>query len=728
MHIFRNYALLAGVALVAASPTFANAQSFHRIESFPVLANLPDGMDEKTETSPEIIAATEDGQTLVYTDSPLGALGFIDLSDPREAKPQGVLKLEGEPTAVAIVGGVAFVGLNTSESFTKPSGALIAIDLDSREQTARCNVSGQPDSVAAAKDGSFVVVAVENERDEDLKGGALPQSPAGHVAIVPLKNGAPDCSSTVLADLTGLAEIAPGDPEPEFVDVNSQGDIVVTLQENNHIVVLGPDGGVLTHFSAGAVDLTNVDLDEERALTFDGEQSGRKREPDAVKWLDDERIVIANEGDYEGGSRGFSIFSRTGALLYESGLDLEYRAALAGHYPEKRSGNKGVEPEGLEVATFDGETYIFVLLERASLVGVYRDTGGAPEFVQLLPSGVGPEGAVAIPSRGLLVTANEADLVEDNGARAHVMVYERGDEAPRYPTIESAYDEADRPIGWGALSGLAALPSEAGTLVAVNDSFYAMQPSLFFIEVGEDGDPAKIVRRVPITRSGAAAQLLDLEGVVFDEERALFWLASEGRTERLIPHAIYAVDEQGEIQRQIAFPPELLAVEKRFGAEGITLVGDTLWIAIQREWKDDEAGFVKLVSYNIETKEWGAVRYPLEPKGAGWIGLSEITAHGDYVYIIERDNQIGNAAVVKRLYRVALSEMTPAPLGGELPVVSKEMVRDFIPDLLALNGYVVDKIEGFAITPSGVGYAITDNDGVDDSSGETYFFSIGVVE
>jgi hypothetical protein len=95
------------------------------------------------------------------------------------------------------------------------------------------------------------------------------------------------------------------------------------------------------------------------------------------------------------------------------------------------------------------------------------------------------------------------------------------------------------------------------------------------------------------------------------------------------------------------------------------------------------------------------------------------------MYILERDNQIGAAAKVKRLYRVAMADMKPAKLGGELPVVGKELVRDFIPDLRKLNGYVVDKIEGFTIDAAGNGYAVTDNDGVDDSSGETLFFAIG---
>ena len=57
--------------------------------------------------------------------------------------------------------------------------------------------------------------------------------------------------------------------------------------------------------------------------------------------------------------------------------------------------------------------------------------------MQLLPSGIGPEGILAIPSRNLLVTANEVDLVEDGGARSHVMIYELAEGAPAYPMIAS---------------------------------------------------------------------------------------------------------------------------------------------------------------------------------------------------------------------------------------------------------------------------------------------------
>ena len=535
----------------------------------------------------------------------------------------------------------------------------------------------------------------------------------------------PDCESLVRADVTGLAQVAGADPEPEFVDVNANGEIVVTLQENNHVVVLSSGGEVLSHFPAGAVDLEGVDVDEEGALTWGGTLRAVPREPDAVQWLGTDRLVTANEGDYEGGSRGFTIFDREGAVLYESGLAFEYEVAMAGHYPEGRSGNKGAEPEGMEVGTFGGEDYVFLLSERGSVIGVYRDTGGEPEFVQLLPTALAPEGAVAIPDRGLLAVSNEADLIEDGGVRSHVTIYAYAEDGtPAYPTIRSDLDGEGRPIGWGALSGLVADPETPGRLYAVNDSFYAMQPTIFTIDAART--PARITAATPVTRGGAAAQLLDLEGITANGEGG-FWLASEGRTDRMVPHGLYRVNAEGEIEESVPFPPELLAVERRFGAEGIARVGDRLVVALQREWADDEAGLVKLVAYDPADGTWGAVHYPLDAREAeeGWVGLSEITAHGDHVYVVERDDQIGAAARIKRLYRVAMGQIEPAELGGALPVVEKELVRDFLPDLTATGGYAVDKIEGFAIDAAGQGYAVTDNDGVDDSNGETLFFRAG---
>lgn len=713
--------------LLATTASAGAAEYFNRIASFPVALNNLDA----EETSAEIITVSEDGMTLIYSDSPGGGIGFIDITDPKAPAAKGFLSLDGEPTTVVVIGDKLFSGVNTSESFVEPSGNLSTIDLASQTIEASCEIGGQPDSVARNADGSLIAIAIENERDEDLNDGEIPQMPAGSLALLNVVDGAVDCDSLKIVDLTGLAEIAGDDPEPEYVSINSLNEVVVSLQENNHFAIVdGNSGEVTAHFSAGAVDLENIDVLDNGSLDFTGAQAGVLREPDSVKWIDDERFAVANEGDYNGGSRSFSIFSKTGEVLYESGADLEMKAAQLGHYPDKRSDAKGVEPEGMDVATFGENTYIFVGLERASLVGVYKDTGAEPEFVQALPSGVGPEGGVAIPSRNLFITANENDLGADGAARSHVMIYELAEaEAPSYPHIMSDLDADGRPLGWVALSGLVADAEKPGMLYGVSDSFLGNQPAIYTIDA--TAKPARITAKTIVTRNSNPAQKLDLEGIALDGEGG-FWLASEGRSDRLIPHALYRVDADGEIAKEVPFPAELLAEEIRFGAEGVTVVGTgdetTLWIAMQREWKNDAKGVVKLVSYNPASGEWGAVNYPLEaPAEGAWVGLSEITAHGELVYIVERDNQIGSKAVLKALYSVPVAELVPGALGGELTTVTKTLVRDFVPDLTSTGGYVLDKVEGFAIDASGEGFAVTDNDGVDDSSGETMFWSIGAL-
>ena len=704
-----------GLALFA-GPALAQDMNFNRIASFPVAANTPDA----EETSAEIIAATGDGMTLVYSDSPAGVIGFVDITDPANPVAAGVFALpNGEPTAVSALGNTVFVAENTSESFTNPSGVLHAIDAGSRDVLASCDLGGQPDSTAVAPDGSFITVAIENERDEDLGDGRVPQMPAGHLVIQPLgENGAMDCAAQIRVDLTGLADIAPEDPEPEFVDVNANGDIVVTMQENNHMVVVSATGEVLSHFSAGEVTLNGVDTEEERALIFD-QTITVPREPDGVQWIDTDHFAIANEGDMDGGSRGFTVFNRDGTEVFEAGTAFEYAIVEIGHYPEKRSGNKGVEPEGMEFATFGGVPMMFLLAERSSIVGVYDMSNPAqPVLAQLLPSGISPEGAIAIPSRNILATANEYDARGDGGAPAHVMIYEYQNAPAVYPHLTSA--GMDELTGWGAISGQ--VMAEDGTLYAVSDSFYAMQPTIFHIDVSQT--PARIVDAIRLTREGQPAQLMDMEGIALDGEGG-FWVASEGRSDRLVPHAIYHIGADGAIEDYIALPNELLAVEQRFAFEGITRVDDMLYMAVQREWRDDPENHVKVLGYNLETEAWSVAHYPLTEASTGWVGLSEIVAHGDDLYFLERDNQLGDAAMTKLITRVSMDQMAGmVALGETPPVLTKEIVVDLLPYLTSTGGFVLDKVEGLAIAEDGTMWVSTDNDGVDDHSGETMLFAI----
>jgi hypothetical protein len=333
---------------------------------------------------------------------------------------------------------------------------------------------------------------------------------------------------------------------------------------------------------------------------------------------------------------------------------------------------------------------------------------------------------VAIPSRNLFVATSETDLHGDGGAAPHAMIYQRAERAaPAYPTIRSSKNADGLPVGWGALSGLAADKTQAGRLYAVTDSVYGGAPRILTIDATKK--PALITAEALVTRNGAAAEKLDLEGIATSGDG--FWLASEGNLDKGVKNLLVRVDAKGAIQEEIAVPADLEKGAKNYGFEGVTVTGsgadETVWLAVQREWADDGKSAVKLLAYKPSDKSWSAVRYPLDGTQAGWIGLSEITAVGDRVIIIERDNQIAEKATMKKLYAVSLADMKPVKLGGELPLVQKTLVRDLLPDLKAAKGYVLDKVEGFAVDAAGDAYIVTDNDGVDDSSGETQFLKLG---
>ncbi|MFC5069288.1 esterase-like activity of phytase family protein [Flaviflagellibacter deserti] len=726
-----NFLKATAVALLASTaftPAVA-AEVFNRVATFPVVNNLPADADKSKPTVSEIISVSEDGKLLVYTDSPRKALGMVDITDPAQPKAAGFIQLEGEPTSVKVVGDRAFAAVNTGENKQNPTGHLATIDIASKKVVSKCDLGGQPDSVAAAADKSFLTIAIENERDEDLSEGAIPQMPSGSLAIVNLKGGEADCTSTRFVDVRNLSPIAPDDAEPEFVDVNGKGEIALTLQENNHLVVVdGKSGKVIDHFPAGSVTLDKIDTKKDGVIALTGKAEDVVREPDAVEWLDDDRFVTANEGDWKGGSRGFTIFNKDGKVDYESGASFEYEAVRIGHYPDKRN-KKGVEVEGIAVGTFGADRLIFVGAERASVVGVYKDNGAgkAPTLLQMLPGGVGPEGLLAIPDRKLFVTASEADNREDGGPGSMVTVYARAEGTANYPTIVSA-DKDGLPSGWGALSGAAVDPANPGQIFEVTDSFYS-QGRILTIDTTKT--PAVITGAITVTRDGEPAKGLDLEGIAVRPEGG-FWLASEGnpdKKENATNSQLIRVNAKGDVEEIVELPDALKSQQTRFGFEGVAVTGtgadQIVWLAVQREWKDDAKGMTKLLAYKPSDKSWGAVYYPLDKVEGGWVGLSEITAVDGGLIVIERDNLVGDAARLKKLTKVSLKGVTPAPIGGTLPVLTKTTVRDLLPDLKKPNGYVLDKVESFAIDKSGEALIITDNDGVDGSSGETQFIRLG---
>jgi hypothetical protein len=327
---------------------------FRRVASFPVCSQLqPNGCNDDTATVAEIVAASQDGNTVVYTDSQYEAVGFVDITDPSNPVGAGVIPVGGEPTSVSTCGKYAIAAINTSEDFINTSGKYVVIDMTTKSIVTEGILSGQPDSVAFSKDCTRAAIAIENERDEDLGVGEPPQSPPGLVVI--MNTSAEDPADWTMQEIgVGLGWILTNpdgilfleDPEPEFVSINEEGIAVVTFQENNGIALIDTNTyEVLRSFTAGSVDLTQVDMVEDDVISQTGSLEQVPREPDGVVWLNNDYFATADEGDLYGGSRGFTIFSKDGAVIYTSGNELEHAVARVGHYPEGRSENKGNEPE-----------------------------------------------------------------------------------------------------------------------------------------------------------------------------------------------------------------------------------------------------------------------------------------------------------------------------------------------------------------------------------------------
>lgn len=738
--------------------------NFNRIASFPVCSQLDLNCNVDDETAAEIVAASSDGMTLVYTDSPNQSIGFVDITEPSKPKAAGKLKMSGEPTSVAIKNNYALVGVNTSADFINASGKLAVINVSSKALLGSIDMGGQPDSVAISPDGKYAAVAIENERDESVADGALPQAPAGYLMIVDIQ-GEPTTWKARKVDLSGIAALAGGDPEPEYVDINSNNIAAVTLQENNHIVLVNlVDGKIVTHFSAGSVDLDKIDVKEEAPalITTNGSLNAVAREPDGITWLSNELFATADEGDWQGGSRGFTVFNTQGSVVFAAGNSMEHQAIRMGHYPDDRSKNKGNEPENVESATFDTNKFLFVASERSNSVFVYNaNTASQPVLKQVLPAGAGPEGVLAIPSRNLLVAASEVDA-RDDVIRSVINIYRYEDKAATYPTISANDDANGNPIAWGALSGLAAA-QDNNTVYAIDDSFYqqnrifkldlASQPAKLSV-AAKISDTNQVLAKVAVTNVDASAKAtdasrkdvfdsadlkalinadytvnLDPEGIAVASDGG-FWIASEGSG--TVGDSKYPVNSanlllntnaNGVIQQVIPLPAELNAVQLRFGFEGVAEYNNKVYVAFQRAWSKEANPRIGI--YDTISKTWSFVFYPLDAvasQNGGWVGLSDLTSLGNGQFlVVERDNQGGPDAAIKRLYRIDTNGVTAGA------TLKKTLIRDLLPDLKATGSPVMEKIEGLAILANKKVLIVNDNDGVKDNNGETRLINLGTI-
>ena len=739
-------------ALLPATSAGADAErSFQRTATYPVYKNLPKDVPASSETVAEISDVSKDGKTLIYTDALGKRIGFLDISDPENPVGAGSLSLaqlgdaDDQPTSVAVVGKHVLVVVDTSESFANPSGRLDIVRLADSKRIRSIDLGGQPDSIDVSAGEDYAAIAIENQRDEEAtpagRGkGDLPQPPAGFVQVIDLDGAPADwvahridlvaSDGSALPSFIAAGLVEPTDPEPEYVSINGRDKLALTLQENNGIVVIDLASRAIEKvFSAGTVSATGFDAKKDGKISLTDSLTDVAREPDAIGWVDDTHVATANEGDWKGGSRGWTVFSAAdGGVTWDAGSSFERIAVEHGLYNDDRAAKKGAEPEGLAISTIDGVKHAFVGSERSNFVAVYDISDpAAPVFEQLLPATNGPEGILPIPGRDLLAVSSETDVSATN-VRASVSLYELGDGAAAFPSIVS-----DNAIGWSALGALSAKPGDASTIYAASDA--VLKPGqIFTVDVSRT--PARITSALPVTNDGAGANL-DIEGL-FARPQGGFWLANEGATGP--GNKLYRTDAAGAIQQTVELPADITSHLENWGLEGVTATNDAdgehVFVALQRQlWVDvndqteavDGDDIVRIGRYDVADSSWHWFGYELNsPKrdGADWVGLSEITAvDADTFAVVERDKLNGPHARNKRIYTVDIPATDPA--AGELPVLDKKLAIDVLPALEATNGWTQEKLEGFTIAADGALYGVTDNDGLKDSTGETVFLRLG---
>lgn len=748
------------------NPGTPDTQStFERTATYPVYENRPEGEDKSAETVAEISTVSKDGNTLIHTDASAQRIGFIDISDPNAPKGLGTLDLKAqghakdEPTSVAVYGDYLLVVIDeTAGDFANPKGRVDIVRISDRTRVSSIDLKGQPDSIAISPAGApgkpKAAIAMENQRDEELNDGNLPQLPTGFVQTIDLSGDAKDWKATPIRfedDKDKLLNVVkkagldtPEDLEPEYVSINGKNQLAVTLQENNGVAIIDLQANRITNvFSAGSAEVKGVDTKSDKIINPTDTLPATPREPDAIAWIDDNHVATANEGDWKGGTRGWTVFDASGKIVWDAGNSVENLAIRHGLHNNKRAKKKGVEIEGIATAKMNGTNYAFVGSERSNFVAVYNVNDPAnPQFVQMLFTTNGPEGILPIPERNMLAVSSEVDEA-DNAVRSAVTLYRLGGEESQ-PSIVSA-DQGDAPIGWGALGALTADPKDANRLYAASDSAYA---NGWVYTVDASKQPAVITERRAVKRDGAPAEDLDIEGISVAADGG-FWIASEGKKGK--DNRLFHTDKDLNITSAVELPADVAEHIGKWGLEGVSSTKDEngveqLFVAVQRPlWKDPEAkdrealegdNTTRIGKYDTKTKQWQWFGYELE-KSAGkgdWMGLSEITALDDkHLLVIERDKLNGPDAKVKRVMKVTLPEgraegAAASANGLALPMVNKELAVDVLPKLRATNGWTQEKLEGFTIAADGQMYAVTDNDALEDATGETVFLRLGKVK
>ena len=232
--------------------------------------------------------------------------------------------------------------------------------------------SDKPEGLALLPDGGLVVV---NDNDFGLAGAGVSDNIS--MGFISFGNNygfdASDRSATV--DISSRPTL--GMYQPDAIDayqVNGKN-YIVTANEGD---ARDYDG----YSEEGRVkDLVLSDESfNNSSVMIEDENLGRLKTTFANGDLDQDGV---NEEIYSYGARSFSIWDENGNIIFDSGD--EFERVILDQYPDyfnstnddndsfkNRSDDKGCEPEAVEIARINGQTYAFIGLERMGGIMVYN--------------------------------------------------------------------------------------------------------------------------------------------------------------------------------------------------------------------------------------------------------------------------------------------------------------------------------------------------------------------
>jgi 2',3'-cyclic-nucleotide 2'-phosphodiesterase (5'-nucleotidase family) len=332
---------------------FFHADNLSFVQALPV-GVLPDALLFNPAGTKVVVA--NEGEPLDNGTDPEGSISIIDVSDVTALDNNSVTNL-------------TFTAYNT------------AIPTDVRVFTPNSTAAQdlEPEYVAISEDGNTAWVALQENNA---------------VAIV-------DLSTNTLTDVKALG-FKDHSVAPNELDVSNRDDKIQLNTWDNLKGMYQPDtivsatiGGSSYYFTANEGDARDYDFFSEEARVKDVTLDATAFPTAATLQADDQlgRLKITttlgdtdDDGDYDElyayGARSFSIWDATGALVFDSGSELERITAqyLQNGFNsnndendsfDSRSDDKGPEPEAIAVGTVDSTTYAFIGLERVGGIVVY---------------------------------------------------------------------------------------------------------------------------------------------------------------------------------------------------------------------------------------------------------------------------------------------------------------------------------------------------------------------